>query len=108
MLAWFSARPAQATSRTIYHLLTSSDHLLLEKKRAQRLWGQQPGTKTVRARTINVESICQQTRLTFFVFRFIRISSCIFSVTGLYSDIQLVLSGVILFCGTEICGRQLP
>ena len=42
-------------------------------------------------------------RLTFLVRKFILMSSFMFSVTGLYSAIQLFFRGVILCCGTVTC-----
>ena len=44
---------------------------------------------------------------TFLAFKFIRMSSFIFSVTGVYKDIQLFLSGVNLCCGTVTCTRSI-
>ena len=46
--------------------------------------------------------------ITFFAFKFIRISSFMFSVTGVYRDIQLFLSGVNLCWGTVTCKGILP
>ncbi|KAA6425268.1 MAG: hypothetical protein FRX49_04763 [Trebouxia sp. A1-2] len=43
---------------------------------------------------------------TFLAFKFIRMSSFMLSVTGVYKDIQLFLRGVNLCCGTVTCTRS--
>ena len=40
---------------------------------------------------------------TFLDFKFMRMSSFMFCVTGSYRDIQWAFSGVILCCGTDTC-----
>ena len=43
---------------------------------------------------------------TFFDLRFMRMSSCICSVMGVYTAIQLFRRGVSLCCGTGICDHR--
>ena len=43
-------------------------------------------------RRLSVEALCSRT---FFVFKFMRMSTFMFSVTGVYSSIQAPLSGDI-------------